>query len=46
MTAPQWRPNYFCLLSFQQIMFSSVGPAVAFEQVTSPKDLIETGSLI
>lgn len=35
MAAPQWRPNYFCLLSFHQIIYSPVGPAEALGWVTS-----------
>lgn len=41
MAAPQWRPNYFCILSFHQIIYSPAGPAEALEQITSLRDVIE-----
>lgn len=45
MAAPQWRPNYFCLLSFHQIIYSPVGPAEALEWGPSLQDLNEHVSL-
>lgn len=43
MAAPQWRPNYFCLLSFCQIQ-NAPGDPEALEQGTRLKDLTcETG---
>lgn len=44
MAAPQWRPNYFCILSFHQIIYSPAGPTEALEQVTSLRDVIEHAS--
>lgn len=47
MAAPQWRPNYFCLLSFYQIIYSPGDPAEALEQGTHLQDLTcETERLI
>lgn len=38
MAGRQWRPNYFCLLSFHQIIYSPVGPAEALNQAPAGPD--------